>query len=284
MTKSISSSSRHRALQCHSLQIKLTVAGSLALLVIPFLTQLASPLLAKFRAPPETQTSQSFCAPFGDHRQVQIQDGSTFQVNSAACVTVEISATTRLVRLASGEAIFRVAPDPSRPFVVETGPISIRALGTQFDVYRKPSSTRIAVIEGAVQVTSPNTTSGASAKPLTVLEQIDVSDDPTRPMVNRDMTSSDFERMTAWVHGDIELDNQTLKESLEEFSRYQHIQINFKEKSIEEIRFGGGFHTNGLDSFVALLKFRCIRSQYDKAAQRITLSTEPGKRAGTACK
>ena len=283
--KSISVSLEHRS---PKRRIKLQVTVGLGILAMPFLTQLP-PLPLTFRGPPETQISQRFCAPFGDHLRVQLHDGSNIQLNSATCVATELSGRARLVKLEQGEAIFHVAADPSRPFVVKTGSITIQALGTQFDVYRKVDvdrkriSTRVAVIEGAVQVASPNTTLGTNAKLLTALEQLDFPDDTAQPMVSS-ITVHDFERMTAWTHGDIELENQTLKESLDEFMRYRHIQVVFKDKAIEGIRFGGDLHTDGLDSFVALLKFRCIRGEHDKAAHQLTLSTKPGKRAGTACR
>jgi transmembrane sensor len=188
-----------------------------------------------------------------------------------------------LIRLESGEAIFQVAGDPSRPFVVETGPVSIEALGTKFDVYRKELSTRVAVSEGAVQVSSRGTTSLTNTKPLTILQQIDVPDDTAQPRVRRYITSHDFERMTAWVHGDIQLEGETLKETLGEFARYQHIQVDFRDPGIAEVRFGGVFHTTDVDTLLKLLKLKCIHSEYDKAAQRITLTSETGKRAGTGC-
>ena len=261
-----------------SLRIRLEVTGGVGLLVMQFLTQPP----ATFLVPSETQTSR-YCAPFGDHLEIRLQDGSNVQLNSAACVTTELSARARLVGLGQGEAIFQVASDPNRPFVVKTGAISTQALGTQFDIYRRGISTRIAVIEGAVQVTSPNATSRTKVGPLTALKQLDFPDDTAEPMVSS-ITSHDFERMTAWTHGDIELDNQTLKESLDEFTRYRYIQVVFKDKAIEDIRVGGYFHTNGLDSFVELVNLRCIHHEYDRTAQRLTLSTEPGKRAGTACR
>lgn len=264
-----------------SLRITLEVTGGVGLLVMQFLNPPPPP--ATVGLSPETPTLERFCAPFGDHREVRLRDGSVIQLNSAACITTELTDGARWVLLEQGEAIFVVAADPSRPFVVTTGAISIRALGTQFDVYRKGISTRVAVIEGAVKVASSSSMSHTEVEPLTALKQVDFRDDTAEPMVSS-ITFQDFERMTAWTHGDIELANQTLKESLDEFKRYRHIEIVFKDKAIERIRVGGYFHTNGLDSFVELLKFRCIHYEYDKAAQRFTLSTEPGKRAGTACR
>jgi transmembrane sensor len=48
-----------------------------------------------------------------------------------------------------------VAKDPARPFIVHSGSTLVRAVGTQFDVYRKPSGTTVTVVEGRVAVLSP---------------------------------------------------------------------------------------------------------------------------------
>ena len=205
------------------------------------------------------------------------------ELNADACIIVEFSETKRLVRLEAGEAIFQVASNPRRPFVVETGPIAIKALGTQFDVYRKKLSTRVAVIEGAVQVSALDSKSRPNIKPLTDLQQLDVPDDTAQQRQRKSITPNDVRRITAWTHGDIELEGLTLKEVFEEFKRYQHIDVDFRDPSIEARRFGGSLHIGDMDSFLGLLKLNCIDSTYDRAAQRITLTPRPGKRAGTAC-
>ena len=59
------------------------------------------------------------------------------------------------VELVEGQALFRVAKDHARPFVVQTAGIRVRAVGTQFDVYRKASGTQVTVVEGRVAVFAP---------------------------------------------------------------------------------------------------------------------------------
>jgi len=54
----------------------------------------------------------------------------------------------RNVELIDGQALFEVAKDKTRPFVVRSGATLVRAVGTQFDVYRKRSGTTVTVIEG----------------------------------------------------------------------------------------------------------------------------------------
>ena len=163
--------------------------------------------------------------------------------------------------------------------MVETGPISIADVGTEFDVYRREFGTRVAVIEGAVQIPSR----GTNPQPLTALQQMDVPDDTAQARVRRSITRTDFDRMTAWVHGYIELENETLQEAIDEFARYQHIHPEFRDQRSAEVRFSGRYNVTELDNFLAVLKFKCIHSDYDKVAQRITFTSETGKRSGIAC-
>ena len=240
-----------------------------------FQAHMVQPLMAEFQGLPMGQMPMTFCAAL-----MTLTDGTQVQMNSGACISVNFTAKQRAVRLESGEAIFKVARDPHRPFVVETGPIAIEDVGTEFDVYRKELSTRVAVIEGAVQIPSR----GANPQPLTALQQMDVPDDTAQARVRKSITRSDFERMTAWVHGDIQLEHQTLREAIDEFARYQHIQPEFPDPRIAELRFDGVFHTTDVDKFLALLERNCIHIDYDKAAQRITFTSETGERHGTACR
>jgi ferric-dicitrate binding protein FerR (iron transport regulator) len=56
----------------------------------------------------------------------------------------------RDIELLSGQALFDVAKDPGRPFVVRSGGTEVRAVGTQFDVYKKHHGVVVTVIEGRV--------------------------------------------------------------------------------------------------------------------------------------
>lgn len=275
------------AVRCaHLLAVGLIGAFILTLACFgPRLMHRIPPLLVQLRAAlPTTQAPEALCAPFGEHRSVRLEDNTSVTLNSGTCIVAELSKRVRFIHLESGEAIFRVARDPRRPFVVETGPLAIQVLGTEFDVYRTAATTLVSVIEGSVQVSSRSQTSTINTKPLTVLEQMDIPDNPLQSRVRRTITASDYTRLTAWVHGDIQLQEQTLKQVFTEAKRYQHIQVDFQDPAIADIRFSGLLHTNELDGLLLLLKFKCIHSDYVPAQQRITLTYEPGKHAGMTCR
>lgn len=56
------------------------------------------------------------------------------------------------VELLGGEAYFTVRHDPSRPFVVSVNGLSVRDVGTAFNVHEAAGRTAIAVIRGEVEV------------------------------------------------------------------------------------------------------------------------------------
>jgi transmembrane sensor len=88
----------------------------------------------------------------GEQRSIVLNDGSTVELNSRSRVRVRFSAAERDVELIEGQALFRVAKNPNRPFIVSADGTHVRAVGTQFDVYRKTSSTVVTVVEGKVAV------------------------------------------------------------------------------------------------------------------------------------
>ena len=120
-----------------------SIAASIALLMI-----LAGVLaLLQLSAPVYTTA-------LGEQRSIQFEDGSTVELNSRSRIRVKYSKQERAVELIEGQALFHVAHDTSRPFIVAVGATRVRAVGTQFDVYRKSSGTVVTVVEGRVAVYS----------------------------------------------------------------------------------------------------------------------------------
>lgn len=88
----------------------------------------------------------------GEQRSIVLADGSTVELNSRSKVKVRYSEHERAIELIEGQALFHVAKDHMRPFVVSSGTTRVQAVGTQFDVYRKHDGTVVTVVEGRVAV------------------------------------------------------------------------------------------------------------------------------------
>lgn len=99
---------------------------------------------------------------FADHRTdiaerrtVTLSDGSVVELGSDTALSVDFGPSERRLTLHRGQAFFRVAPDPARPFIVHTPAGSARALGTQFDLRLDEDGATVSVVEHAVELASP---------------------------------------------------------------------------------------------------------------------------------
>lgn len=88
----------------------------------------------------------------GEQRSIQLSDGSTVELNAHSKVRVVLRKQQRDVELIEGQALFRVAKDHSRPFIVHSGETNVLAVGTEFDVNKHLSGTTVTVVEGRVAV------------------------------------------------------------------------------------------------------------------------------------
>ncbi|MCG8696066.1 MAG: FecR domain-containing protein, partial [Minwuiales bacterium] len=87
-----------------------------------------------------------------EHRSIELEDGSTIALGAASSLSVNYSGKRRTVVLEAGEALFEVAKDPNRPFVVLAGNGTITAVGTAFNVRRDADRVVVTVTEGEVEV------------------------------------------------------------------------------------------------------------------------------------
>jgi transmembrane sensor len=92
----------------------------------------------------ETQT--------GEQAHLQLQDGTSVFLGAQTALSATFTRGRRSVILGQGEALFEVAHDSARPFVVIAGNGSITAVGTTFDVRRDADRVVVTVTEGTVSV------------------------------------------------------------------------------------------------------------------------------------
>jgi transmembrane sensor len=124
------------------------------------------------------QRNITYTTAVGEQRFVRLTDGSTLELNSRSGVRIHFSDSQRDVDLIEGQALFHVAKDPMRPFIVHSDTTEVRAVGTQFDVYRMHSGTVVTVVEGRVAVLSPLLKSGLSQNRM-------VTQGPLTPLSNK---------------------------------------------------------------------------------------------------
>jgi transmembrane sensor len=187
----------------------------------------------------------SYATDVGEQRLVRLRDGSTVELNSRSLVRVHFSDRERQVELIEGQALFHVAKDRARPFIVRSDALQVRAIGTQFDVNRKRSGTVVTVLEGRVAVSGAfRTTAVEPANPPPALslgagEQVTV----TRKVVAQPVRTN-VSAATAWTQHRLVFESAPLAEVAEEFNRYSPRALIVEDAASEPLRLSGVFSTD----------------------------------------
>jgi transmembrane sensor len=156
----------------------------------------------------------------GEVRMVALKDGSQVALDTQSTVQMAFSPKRRGVRLLAGDALFDVAKDPARPFVVAAGNTRVRAVGTSFSVQLLPhDQVRVLVREGRVEVTH---NSAGDSKPRRLVLSANMStlttDAPVMTAVSEPAEA--VERQLAWRNGMLDFDAVSLDQAAAQFARY----------------------------------------------------------------
>lgn len=101
------------------------------------------------------QWTSTYATAIGERGEWTLADGSRIVLDSGSAVDLEFGADWRRLRLRAGAVFVETAPDPAvrhRPFVVQTPHGQARALGTRFTVRHAAAHSRVAVLQGAVEI------------------------------------------------------------------------------------------------------------------------------------
>jgi ferric-dicitrate binding protein FerR (iron transport regulator) len=114
-----------------------------------------------------TVDSLEIIAPIGSRTVIQLSDGTEVNLNYGSRIKYPRNFTgdTREITL-TGEGYFDVAHNPERPFIVKTGKLNVKALGTEFNVQAYPDDDFVAttLVEGKVVI--EKTISGEKTVPV----------------------------------------------------------------------------------------------------------------------
>ncbi|HEY2464466.1 MAG TPA: FecR family protein [Steroidobacteraceae bacterium] len=193
--------------------------------------------------------SEAYSTGIGEQRTVQLQDGSTVELNVRSTIQVHFGEHQRDVTLLDGQALFRVAKDKQRPFVVRAGDAQVRAVGTEFDVYKKQSATVVTVVEGRVETFGESDAAGTDAIMLSAGEQLTVL-----PHTVTKPTRTDPSVATAWVQKRLVFEETPLRDVAEEFNRYNRRPLSIDDQELEKLRISGVYSSTDPASLINFLR------------------------------
>jgi transmembrane sensor len=183
---------------------------------------------------PVESTAREYATAIGEVRTVRLDDGSEVTLGGATSLRTSFSTGFRRIIMSDGEALFHVAKDVSRPFIVNLPNGSAQALGTIFNVHLGPDEATISVVEGVVQVSPPSWQGGASAE-LAAGTQVAISADG----MPGPMTEFNLLDVTGWRSGRLVFIDRTLRSVVADLNRYSSAQITLAALEAESKRVSG---------------------------------------------
>jgi transmembrane sensor len=190
----------------------------------------------------------------GEQRSLTLSDGSTVELNSHSKIRVRYSQSERHIDLLEGQALFHVAQNKEQPFIVRVGATQVRAVGTQFDVYRRPGRTVVTVVEGRVAVVA-NAAAEERGRPpeyiplLAAGEQITVTPRSIEKPVRANVAAA-----MAWTAHQLIFDGTPLAEVAEEFNRYNSRRLVVDEQALRDFHVSGTYSSTNADSLLRFLR------------------------------
>jgi len=206
----------------------------------------------------EAATPQSLPTVFrtsvGQRSTIDLPDGSTIELNTDSLVQTNFTEQGRNLVLIRGEALFNVAKDPDRPFIVEADGKRITAIGTSFSVRLVDNEVRVTLIEGVVNVDRVDEAGAILA-----------SEDQQRLVAGQQLvalnalpfkiTSINPVVATSWRQGRLVFDNEPLDSVVDEVNRYLTNKIVIGDDAgLADLRVSGIFRVGSVSSFAAALE------------------------------
>ena len=192
--------------------------------------------IAVFNIQPQ---GEIYTAGTGQYLAVTLADGSVVELNTNSEISVSLTEDSRDIELLKGEVFFTVASDKNRPFIVDVGGATVRAVGTAFNIYRvTDQSAVVSVTEGIVRVEEAGGSSVSSAQ-----SQLLTVDQALKIDSVRGLTQSDIENVqaTAWRQGQLLFDNTSIGDAVEMLNRYLHKQVIVADDVSKNIKISGTF-------------------------------------------
>lgn len=179
----------------------------------------------------EAEIFASVNAPRGQITSLTLFDGSTVWLNSGSTIKYsnQYGKTEREVSL-EGEALFEVAKDPEKAFVVKMGDSKIKVHGTTFNAKNYHSEKEVVLLEGKIEYIK--TQENVFLKPN---DRIIENKNTGKVSVDQ-VKATEF---SSWIGGKIYFDNESLESLSLRLERWYDIEFVFEKESIKNYKFTG---------------------------------------------
>jgi ferric-dicitrate binding protein FerR (iron transport regulator) len=192
-------------------------------------------------------------AAFGTRSALKLSDGTSVWLNSGSSIKYpdRFVGNKRIVEL-KGEAYFEVQHDPTRPFIVKTSSISVKATGTKFNVsgYDLAEDAEVTLVSGKVEVNPTDNNKNIISTKLNPDQHYSVNKVSGKSSV----TTEDTYKFISWKDGKLIFRNEPLSEVIKKISQVFNVDIELQGTLLQDYRYRATFQDESLAEILKLLK------------------------------
>lgn len=192
----------------------------------------------------------SLHVPAGQRLQLTLQDGTRVWLNAQTTITypTRFAEKERKV-IIDGEALFDVAKEEERPFLVSSQGVQMRVLGTRFNLFSYPDADHIrtSLLEGSLMVYRES----KESEHIILKPNEEVIIDHNRMEVTPIKDASYF----LWSEGIYSFHEEPLINILRKLELYFDVEIEVKDPSIYAWEYTGKFRQkDGIDEILRIIR------------------------------
>lgn len=186
----------------------------------------------RYEAQEESETTEmhTLLIPRGGEFHMELADGTQVWLNSESKLTYPARFTGRTREVAmEGEVCFQVAKNEAQPFIVRTGGMAVKVLGTVFNVDAYPDNGRIAttLVEGKVEIQAGDEKQTLLPDQQAVLEK-------GKGIEVKKVYAEDY---ISWIGGVFHFTEASLEEIMQKLSRWYNFEFFFANADVKDAHF-----------------------------------------------
>lgn len=202
---------------------------------------------------------------FGEKKKLILSDGTKVMLNACSKIyyPIRFIGDIRRIKL-TGEAFFEVAHDESKPFIVMTKSLSVRVLGTKFDIksYLNERNVSVGVRQGKVRVAIPGALLNIASREEFVYNKI-----------TKEYSKKNGNAETAvWTVGNtLQFNMTSIQDAAKELERIYHCQITFATGQVFDNLISGEHENKSLESVLKSISFVTGNIKYKIEGKQVLL-------------
>lgn len=213
--------------------------------IFTLLIGLGSYFLYLYHTPRPMPMATSYCqikTPRGNTSKLLLPDGTVVFLDGSTTLKYDASLQHKAKRevFLTGEAYFEVASNPDKPFIVHTGELNTRVLGTVFNVTAYPGNPdiKVSLAKGSVKV---SITSEAQQEVILAPNEQAVYNKTHKQLSIRKI---DAAAQSAWATGRLVFANERLYDILKRIEKRYDTQILIRSQKIYNEYYSGSIDSS----------------------------------------